>query len=61
MAAGILLIREAGGTCTDMRGAPVDLRGPHLLADNTAVHPEILALFAEIFAGKFRFQLPEIM
>jgi myo-inositol-1(or 4)-monophosphatase len=61
MAAGILLIREAGGTCSDMRGAPVDLRGPHLLADNTAVHAEMIALFAEIFAGKFRFRLPEIM
>ena len=44
-----------------MRGAPVDLRGPHLLADNTAVHAEMIALFAEIFAGKFRFPLPEIM
>jgi myo-inositol-1(or 4)-monophosphatase len=61
MAAGILLIQEAGGTCTDMLGAPHDLRGPHLLADNTAVHTEIVALFAEIFAGKFRFPLPEIM
>jgi len=61
MAAGILLIREAGGTCSDMRGAPVDLRGPHLLVDNIAVHAEMVALFAEIFAGKFRFQLPEIM
>jgi hypothetical protein len=44
-----------------MRGAPIDLRGPHLLADNTAVHAEIVDLFAEIFAGKFRFPLPEIM
>jgi myo-inositol-1(or 4)-monophosphatase len=61
MAAGILLIREAGGTCTDMRGGPMDLRGPNLLADNTAVHAEILELFGEIFAGKFRFPLPEIM
>ena len=61
MAAGILLIREAGGTCTDMYGAPLDLRGPTLLADNTAVHAEIVALFAEIFAGKFRFPLPEIV
>ncbi len=61
VAAGILLIREAGGTCTDMLGAPLDLRGPHLLADNTAVHAEIMALFAEIFAGKFRFPLPEIV
>lgn len=60
VAAGVLLIREAGGTCTDMRGGPLQLRGPHLLADNTALHAEILALFAQIFAGKYAFPLPEI-
>lgn len=60
VAAGILLIREAGGTCTDMHGQPLDLRGPHLLADNTALHAEMLALFAEIFAGRVVFPLPEI-
>ncbi len=60
MAAGVLLIREAGGTCTDMRGAPLDLRGPHILADNTALHPALLALFSQIFAGQYVFPLPEI-
>ena len=60
MAAGVLIIREAGGVCTDMRGAPLDLRGPHLLADNGLVHDETVALFAEIFAGKYRYVLPEL-
>lgn len=60
MAAGVLLIREAGGVCTDMRGNPLDLRGPHVLADNGAVHPAVLEMFRDIFAGKFRFALPEI-
>lgn len=60
MAAGVLLIREAGGTCTDMHGGPLHLRGPHLLADNGAVHGEIVGLFEEIFAGKYRFALPEM-
>src|SRR5213079_3619409 len=32
MAAGILIVNEAGGRCSDMKGGPVDLRGPHLLA-----------------------------
>jgi len=59
-AAGTLLIREAGGLCTDMRGAPLDLRGPHILADNGALHAEMVAMFGEIFAGKFRFALPEM-
>lgn len=60
MAAGILLVREAGGTCTDMNGGPLHLRGPHILVDNTAVHPAMLEIFAEIFAGRYRFPIPEI-
>src|SRR5213079_3675528 len=34
MAAGMLLVTEAGGRCSDMNGKPALLRGPHLLADN---------------------------
>lgn len=60
VAAGILMIQEAGGSCTDMHGAPVDLRGPHILADNGLVHQETLALFADIFAGRYRHSLPEL-
>jgi len=58
MAAGILLVREAGGVCSDMHGAPPDLRGPHILADNGLLHAEVLELFGEIFAGKQRVPLP---
>ena len=60
MAAGVLRIHEAGGRCTDMRGGPVDLHGPHVLGDNGLVHQETVALFAEIFAGKYRHSLPEL-
>ena len=60
MAAGVLLIHEAGGRCTDMLGAPFDLRGPHVLADNGLVHNETVALFADIFAGRYRHSLPEL-
>lgn len=60
MAAGILLIQEAGGTVSDMTGAPFHLRGPHLLTDNTAIHEEILALFAEIFEGRIRYPMPAL-
>jgi myo-inositol-1(or 4)-monophosphatase len=60
VAAGILLIREAGGKVTDMRGQPVSLRGEHILADNGLVHDCILDLFEEVFAGKARVPLPEI-
>jgi myo-inositol-1(or 4)-monophosphatase len=60
VAAGVLMIREAGGICTDMRGGALDLRGPHILADNALVHDETVALFAEIFAGRYRQALPEL-
>ena len=60
MAAGILLIQEAGGRCTNMLGAPLDLRGPHVLGDNGLVHEETVALFADIFAGRHRHAIPEL-
>lgn len=60
MAAGILLVEEAGGRVTDMKGAPAQLDGAHLLTDNGLVHEEILALFAGIFAGKFVHSLPQL-
>jgi Archaeal fructose-1,6-bisphosphatase and related enzymes of inositol monophosphatase family len=60
MAAGLLLVSEAGGTCSDMRGGAADLRGPDILADNGAIHDEILKLFAEIFQGEYRFSIPQI-
>jgi len=60
VAAGVLLIREAGGTCSGMHGEPLSLRGPDILADNGLLHQPTLDLFAEIFAGKYRFPLPEM-
>jgi myo-inositol-1(or 4)-monophosphatase len=60
MAAGALLVREAGGACTNMHGGPLDLRGPHILADNGLVHAEVLELFAEIFAGRYQHEIPEL-
>lgn len=60
MAAGILLVEEAGGRCSTMTGGARDLRATHILADNGLIHEEILALFGEIFAGRFRYPLPQI-
>lgn len=58
MAAGILLVEEAGGKVSDMRDQPASLHGPHLLADNGLIHSEIIALFAEIFEGTYRHEMP---
>lgn len=60
MAAGILLVEEAGGRVSNMHGGPSDLRGEHLLADNGLIHEEMIAIFDDLFAGRFRFPLPEI-
>jgi len=46
MAAGILIVREAGGTVTKTAGGEFDLELPDLLATNgTGVHAELVAHF----------------
>ena len=60
MAAGTLIIEEAGGKVSDMKGGPLDLRGPHVLADNGAIHQQAIDLFAEVWAGRYRVPLPQI-
>ena len=46
MAAGILLVEEAGGTVTNFSGRPVDLFGEEVLATNTLIHEEMLRVLA---------------
>ena len=52
-AAGVLLVREAGGIVTDLGGGPYHPGGPHLLASNGLIHDEMkeVAAIAER-AGK---------
>jgi myo-inositol-1(or 4)-monophosphatase len=58
MAAGTLLVEEAGGRSCGMRGEPLDLHGRYVLADNGLVHDEILELFGEVFAGRYPHDMP---
>jgi myo-inositol-1(or 4)-monophosphatase len=60
MAAGVLMVTEAGGQRSDMHGEPHSLTSPTMLVDNGLVHKEMLELFAEIFAGRHRVPLPTI-
>lgn len=60
VAAGLVLVPEAGGRVTDMRGDANQFGEPHLLATNGAVHEEILQLFSEVFAGNYRHPLPAV-
>src|ERR1700691_3173699 len=52
MAAGKLLVEEAGGICRDMKDGIHRLTSPHILVDNGLIHDEVLTLFAEIFRGE---------
>jgi myo-inositol-1(or 4)-monophosphatase len=62
MAAGILLVTEAGGRVSDMNGALHAIPASrHILADNGAIHEEIVELFGEIFRGQFRHPIPAIL
>jgi len=61
MAAGSLLVQEAGGRVSDMRGAPHSVTtSEDLLADNGALHDQVLEIFGEIFHGQFRVNMPAI-
>lgn len=47
IAAGILIVREAGGVVTDLGGGPVDLTKGDILAANPALHPALVPVAAE--------------
>lgn len=42
MAAGSLIVTEAGGRLTDYAGRPLNLRGRHMVASNTLLHRQML-------------------
>lgn len=48
VAAGGLIVQEAGGTVTDYQGKPFDPYAREILASNTLLHSAIRAVFAEV-------------
>lgn len=58
MAAGTLMVQEAGGKVSGMRGEAFDLHGRYVLADNRLIHQETLDLFEEVFRGRYRHEMP---
>jgi len=44
MAAGVLIIREAGGEVTTFDGSPYDLYGIQILASNSRIHGEMMGV-----------------
>jgi myo-inositol-1(or 4)-monophosphatase len=57
-AAGVLLVREAGGTVTRFDGSPFLLNSKEVLASNRIIHQELMENFAEIFAGRGLEEIP---
>jgi myo-inositol-1(or 4)-monophosphatase len=51
-AAGILLVKEAGGRATDFSGGPFRLDSREILASNGLIHTELMGLFEDMFAGR---------
>jgi myo-inositol-1(or 4)-monophosphatase len=48
VAAGSLLVEEAGGRVTDLAGGPLDLAAPAVVASNGRIHDAMLAVLKEI-------------
>lgn len=47
VAAGALIVEEAGGRVTDPKGAPLDLAAPAVVASNGLIHDEMLRVLKE--------------
>ena len=54
MAAGGLIVAEAGGRVTSMDGQPFDSRGGHVLATNGLLHDQMLATIRGFAASRSR-------
>jgi myo-inositol-1(or 4)-monophosphatase len=46
-AAGVLMVREAGGRVSDFSGLPFSIYGQHLVASNGLIHDEMLTVLAQ--------------
>jgi myo-inositol-1(or 4)-monophosphatase len=52
VAAGALIVEEAGGQVTGMDGSPFDPSAAHLVASNGRIHDQLLAVIREFRAGR---------
>jgi myo-inositol-1(or 4)-monophosphatase len=58
-AAGVLIVKEAGGRITNFAGGPFELNSRETLASNGLIHDVLVHEFAEIFAGRGLEPLPD--
>jgi myo-inositol-1(or 4)-monophosphatase len=60
MAAGVVILEEAGGRSSEMNGKPLQIRSPHILTSNGILHAEIEELFDQIFRGQYRYSMVDM-
>jgi myo-inositol-1(or 4)-monophosphatase len=60
LAAGKLLVVEAGGVCTDMRGRVHTMESPDVMATNGLLQEELLERFEKISGGELRHAMPAV-
>lgn len=52
MAAGVLMVTEAGGRITDLSGGPFDMLAGEIFASNGRVHEAMIEVFTELLSRK---------
>jgi myo-inositol-1(or 4)-monophosphatase len=57
-AAGVLLVREAGGVVSDFSGGPFQISSREVCASNGRIHDQLVYEFQQIFAGRDLQPLP---
>jgi myo-inositol-1(or 4)-monophosphatase len=50
IAAGTLLVKEAGGMVTDMDRSPIDLNRPRVLASNKQIHVQMADILSDLLS-----------
>ena len=60
VAAGMLLVSEAGGRVTDMRGGTYRMSSDTMVVSNGVIHPALVQLFRGIFQGVSEVPLPTL-
>jgi myo-inositol-1(or 4)-monophosphatase len=60
-AAGVLLVREAGGVVSDTDGAAFDIASKEVVASNGTLHPALLHELQAVMAGEGLEELPDVM
>jgi myo-inositol-1(or 4)-monophosphatase len=60
-AAGVLIVREAGGVISDLDGGPFDIASREVVASNGKLHPALLQELQAVMSGEGLEDLPDVV